>query len=224
MIAGIASTGIASTTANTSRFDRGEPGRGAVARDAGADEHPVLERRAQRAAAGRDLRQRVARELRGDHRRPARLVQRHPLQRPQAGERGGLQHRHRHQPGGRERVKVVPGPEEVQEARRDEVQRHPAPTNQNTVRRSRPRGAARPPRARSPARRPHGSRSRARGGRPPGSSTSTVGVEGVSELHPRRVTAAVKARWPPGPGGHRLDWRREGHSRSPGSSKSRPHG
>ena len=42
---------------------------------AGLHEHPVLERRAHRATAGRDLGQRVAGELRGDHRPPPVDVQ-----------------------------------------------------------------------------------------------------------------------------------------------------
>ncbi len=57
------------------------------------DEHLVLQRGADRAAARRDLRERVARELRRDHRVPAAGVDGEALQRPQAGQRRELRDR-----------------------------------------------------------------------------------------------------------------------------------
>ena len=71
-IAGIASTGSASTTANSSRFAAVSPDTTPRRRQARLDEHAVLERAAHRAAAGGDLGQRVAGQLRRDHRLPAR--------------------------------------------------------------------------------------------------------------------------------------------------------
>ena len=47
----------------------------------------------------------------------------HVLQRPQAGQRRELQRGHRAQPAGAELAEVLPGGEEVEEAREDEVQR-----------------------------------------------------------------------------------------------------
>ena len=94
-------------------------------RQAGLDQHPVLERRADGAAAGGDLRQRVARELRRDHGGDSRAAHREVLQRPQARQRGDLQREHEREPGGRQLVEVVPGAEHVDQARSHEVERDP---------------------------------------------------------------------------------------------------
>ena len=102
------------------RGQAGDDGRGPRAR---LHEHAVLQRRADRAAAGSDLRQRVAGELRGDHRGPRRRPDGHVLQRPQAGQRRELQGGHRSQPARAELVEVLPGGEEVEQAGEDEVQR-----------------------------------------------------------------------------------------------------
>ena len=68
MIAGTASTGSAEHGGEDEQVDRGQAGDVGRPSQPGLHEHPVLERGADRAAAGRDLRQRVAGELRGDHR------------------------------------------------------------------------------------------------------------------------------------------------------------
>ena len=58
----------------SSRLTAVRPATVRAALEPGLDEHPVLERRADRATAGRDLRERVAGELGGDHRPPAARV------------------------------------------------------------------------------------------------------------------------------------------------------
>ena len=122
-IAGTASTGMARTTAKTSRLAAVRPGDRAVGGQPGLDEHPVLQRGAERAAAGRDLRQRVARQLRADDGRPRRPAHGQVLERPQARERQRLQAGHRGQPPRGQLVEVVPRAEDVDQARRDEVER-----------------------------------------------------------------------------------------------------
>ena len=103
--AGIASTGSASTTPKTSKLTAVKAPTRRGGRQARLDEHPVLQRGAERAAAGRDLRQRVARELRGDHGAPAAAPQRDVLELPQAG--GREPPAGRTSPGGRAREKRV---------------------------------------------------------------------------------------------------------------------
>ena len=122
-IAGTASTGMARTTAKTSRLAAVRPGDRAVGGQPGLDEHPVLQRGAERAAAGRDLRQRVARQLRADDGGPRRPAHGQVLERPQARERERLQAGHRGQPPRGQLVEVVPRAEDVDQARRDEVER-----------------------------------------------------------------------------------------------------
>ena len=102
-----------------------EPGDRAVGRQPGLDEHPVLQRGADRAAAGRDLRQRVAGELRATRRRAttARACARYWSAHRQASDER-LQAGHRRQPARGQLVEVVPGAEHLDQARRDEVERH----------------------------------------------------------------------------------------------------
>ena len=114
---------MARTTANTSRLAAVRPATARLRGQPGLDEHPVLQCGADRTAAGRDLRQRVARELRADHRRPRRPAHRQVLERPQAREGERLQAGHRGQPPRGELVEVVPRAEDIDQARRDEVQR-----------------------------------------------------------------------------------------------------
>jgi hypothetical protein len=73
--------------------------------------------------AGGDLRERIAGQLRADDRGPRRAAHGEILKRPQAGERQRLQTGHGGQPAGRQLVEVVPGAEDVDQARRDEVER-----------------------------------------------------------------------------------------------------
>jgi hypothetical protein len=80
----------------------------AVGREPRLDEHPVLERGAERAAARRDLRERIAGELRADDRRPRRPAHRKVLEQPQARERERLQPGHHGEPPRGQLVEVVP--------------------------------------------------------------------------------------------------------------------
>ena len=122
--------------------------------------------RAHRAAARGDLRQRVAGELRRDHRLPARALHRQPLDDPQAGERGRLQQRHRREPRGRQPLDPVPRAERRDQARRHQVERDRADDRART-----PSGAPSrrpsPARARAPARRGRARPRRRRGARSP---------------------------------------------------------
>jgi hypothetical protein len=118
MIVGTARTGSRENQ-QVHRGQARDDGRGPRA---GLHEHAVLQRRADRAAAGSDLRERVAGELRGDHRGPRR-ADGHVLQPPQAAQRRDLQRGHRSQPARAELVEVLPGGEEVEQAGEDEVQR-----------------------------------------------------------------------------------------------------
>ena len=123
--AGIARTGSASTTAKTSRFDGRQPGDDAAA----GRRRPRTSMRYCSAAPiapppGRDLGERVAGELRGDHRPPAARLQRDALQRPQAGERRrpAAPPCARATPS-RDALDLPPRAEHLDHARRDEVQR-----------------------------------------------------------------------------------------------------
>ena len=99
-----------------------DPGDGAAARHPALDEHLVLQRGPHRAAAGGDLRERVAGELGVDHRRPRRARDRQPLEDPDTAERGELQERQQRKPEQVDPVQVPPRAEDVEEARRDEVE------------------------------------------------------------------------------------------------------
>ena len=122
-IAGTASTGMARTTAKMSRLEAVRPETARLARQPGLDEHAVLQRGAECPATGRDLRQRVARQLRAHDGGPRRPSHREVLERPQARERQRLQAGHRGQPARGQLVELVRRAERVDQARRDEVER-----------------------------------------------------------------------------------------------------
>ena len=106
------------------QVDRRQRGHRRGSRQPGLDEHAVLQRGADRTAAGRDVRQRVARELRGDHRPPVAGAQREALQVPEARVRRDLEDGHRGERGEREARDLPPRAEDVDDAREHEVQRH----------------------------------------------------------------------------------------------------
>ena len=159
--AGIASTGSASTTANTSRLTAVSADTVAAGGKPGLHEHPVLQRRAQRAAAGRDLRQRVARQLGVITGPPVRAPAARRAAAPTGRRASELQRGHRRQRAGREARDVAPGAEHLEDRREHEVQRD-AGDGEPEDRRGRGCAASR---ARSRRRRRCAARSHARAGR-----------------------------------------------------------
>ena len=117
MKAGIAKTGSASTTASVSRFAAVNPAIAAPPRQPLLGEHAVLHGGPDRTSTRRDLRHRVARELRRRHPIPARTVKGDALKPPEADDGGGLQDEHHRHPARRKLGEAVPGGERVEQAR-----------------------------------------------------------------------------------------------------------